>query len=264
MLHSLAVKMIKLTIEYDGSGYHGWQRQPGLPTLQATLEDAVQSIAGHPVKLTAAGRTDAGVHARGQVANFCTQRSLSSHAWMRAVNRHLPADIVITRVEFAQRSFDARRQALEKLYEYEIVQLPYRPALLSRRAWHWPHPLSLARMRKAAQLLVGRHDFAGFQSADARRPADRSSTCHLIRCDLVSSPPHLTICTTADRFLYLMVRNIVGTLIEIGRGRWTHDRITEIFETGNRSLAGPPAPPHGLYLAHVVYRKPPGRRRHRP
>jgi tRNA pseudouridine38-40 synthase len=247
--------IIKLTLEYDGRAYHGWQRQPRLPTVQAAVEAAVTAVTGKPVTVTGAGRTDAGVHAEGQVASFRTAAQLDSVAWRRALNRHLPREIVVLDSTTAPAGFDARRSASGKRYEYRLWVSRTRTALEEWRIWHVPYPLSLSRMKSAARLLAGRHDCSGFQSADRRRPIERSALCTIHACRIIGAPPRLIIQIEADRFLYKMARTIVGTLVEIGRGRWPPNRMQEILKTGNRQLAGPPAPAHGLYLMKVYYGK---------
>ncbi len=247
--------IIKLTLEYDGRAYHGWQRQSHLPTVQAAVESAVAAVTGKPATVTGAGRTDAGVHAAGQVATLRTEKKLPANNWQRALNRHLPHDIVVLAVAEALAGFDARRSAVGKLYEYRLWLGPTRPALEHGRAWHVPYPLSLSRMRTAARHLIGRHNYAAFQNADHRRLADRSALCTIRTCRIMGKPPLLIIQLEADRFLYKMVRTIVGTLVEIGRGRWPPNRMAEIFKSRDRRLAGPPAPAHGLYLMEVYYGK---------
>jgi tRNA pseudouridine38-40 synthase len=246
--------VIKLTLEYDGRNFHGWQHQPHLRTVQGELESALAAVTGGVVRVTAAGRTDAGVHALGQVASVTTRALLPPHAWARALNNRLPPDLAVLRAEAAPRGFDARRSATGKTYDYRIWRRPVRPALEAGRAYHWPHPLDLRVMRAAARRLIGRRSFAGFQNADPRRSADRSTICRLRACRIIEQPPWLIIRLEADRFLYKMARTIVGTLVEIGRGRWPPARIDEIVASGDRRLAGPPAPAAGLYLVRVDYR----------
>jgi tRNA pseudouridine38-40 synthase len=247
--------IIKLTLEYDGRAYHGWQRQSGLPTVQGAVEAAVAKVAGRHITVTGAGRTDAGVHAAGQVASFRTASRLKSAAWQRALNWHLPGDIVALDASAAPAGFDARRSATRKRYEYRLWLSQTRPALEEGRLWHVPYPLSLSRMKSAARHLIGRHDCSGFQSADQRRPIGRSALCTIHVCRIIGTSPRLIIRIEADRFLYKMARSIVGTLVEIGRGRWPPYRMKEILKTGNRQLAGPPAPACGLYLVKVYYSK---------
>jgi tRNA pseudouridine38-40 synthase len=245
--------IIKLTLEYDGRAYHGWQRQSRLPTVQAAVEAAVAAVTCRRVTITGAGRTDAGVHAQGQVASFRTAKRLTLDAWQRALNRHLPHDIVVVNVIEAPAGFDARRSAIGKRYEYRLWLSPTRPALENGRAWHVPYSLSLPRMRTAAKSLIGRHNYSGFQNADHRRSVDRSAICAIRACRIIGKPPLLIIQLKADRFLYKMARSIVGTLVEIGRGHWPPNRIADILQKKDRRLAGPPAPACGLYLVKVYY-----------
>jgi len=245
--------VIKLTLEYDGRAYHGWQRQSRLPSVQEAVETAVAEVTGRPGTVTGAGRTDAGVHAAGQVASFRTETRLTLDAWRRALNRHLPRDIVVLDVSNSPAGFDARRSAIGKRYDYRVWLGPTRPALENGRVWHVPYSLSLTRMRTAARHLIGRHDCSGFQNADPKRHADRSAICAIRACRIIGNPEMLIIRLEADRFLYKMARSIVGSLVEIGRGRWPPNRMKEILKTGNRQLAGPPAPACGLYLMKVYY-----------
>jgi len=245
--------IIKLTLEYDGRNFHGWQRQADLPTVQAAVEAAVAKVAGRSATVTGAGRTDAGVHAAGQVASFRTNATLAPDAWARALNRHLPRDIAVLNANGAPAGFDARRSATGKRYEYRLWLSRTRSALEQGRIWHVHYPLSRSRMKSAARHLIGRHDCSGFQSADPSRPAGRPALCTIHACRIIGTPPRLAIRIDADRFLYKMARSIVGTLVEIGRGRWPPNRMKEILKTGNRQLAGPPAPACGLYLMKVYY-----------
>jgi tRNA pseudouridine38-40 synthase len=247
--------VIKLTLEYDGRAYHGWQRQAHLPTVQAAVESALAAVTGTSVTITGAGRTDAGVHAKGQVATFRTSKRLSPRAWQRALNRHLPHDIVVLAVAEAPSGFDARRSATGKLYEYRLWLNPVRSALEDGRVWHLHYTLSRSRMQTAARHLTGRHDCSGFQNADHRRLNDRSALCTIRTCRIVGKPPRLIIRLVADRFLYKMARSIVGTLVEIGRNRWPPSRMADILKQCDRRLAGPPAPAYGLYLMKVYYGK---------
>ncbi|MBI3621719.1 MAG: tRNA pseudouridine(38-40) synthase TruA [Nitrospirae bacterium] len=249
------MSIIKLTLEYDGRAYHGWQRQSSLPSVQAVVESAVAAVIGKRASVTGASRTDAGVHAEGQVATFHATKRLPPNAWQRALNRHLPQDIVVLEAAEVPVGFDARRSAIGKRYEYRLWLSPTRPALENGRAWHVPYPLSLSRIRTAARHLIGRHDYSAFQNADHRRPVDRPAICTIRACRIIGKSPLLIIQLEADRFLYKMARSIVGTLIEIGRGRWPPNRMAEILKDKDRRLAGPPAPACGLYLVKVYYGK---------
>jgi len=244
------VRTVKLTVEYDGTGYYGWQRQPDQPTVQAALETAIQQITQVHLAVIAAGRTDAGVHALGQVVSFRSEKALNPEEWQRSLNGLLPPDISVRRVESVADDFHARYSARTKLYEYRILSRPERPALDRHRIWHIRHPLDLTAMREAAGYLIGRHDFSSFQG----HPTDTENpVCDLQRLDLVHEPPMIRIEVLADRFLKQMVRAIVGTLVEVGQGKRTPQAMKDILEAKDRPAAGYTAPPQGLYLMRVGY-----------
>lgn len=251
MLHRhLQMNTIKLTLEYEGTAYAGWQRQPDHPTIQAALEDALAQITQTPITTVAAGRTDAGVHALGQVVSFRTDRSLSSQEWSRALNGVLPQDIAVLKAEFVSESFHARYSASGKLYEYRILNAPCRPALQRNRLWHVPKPLDIPRMAQAATAFLGKHDFSSFQGS----PTDTANPiCLIEECSVSWEPPLLRITIKADRFLKQMVRAIVGTLVEVGHGKRVPSDISKIIQATDRRTAGTTAPPHGLYLVDVMY-----------
>ncbi len=243
---------IKLVIAYDGGGYHGWQRQAGgLPTIQETLEQAILRVVNHPIHLHGSGRTDAGVHAAGQVANFLTDAKMPAEAMGRAINSRCPDDIIIRRCSDVPLDFHAIGQATSKLYRYTIYhheQPP--PPGLARRCRHWHRPLEVEPMRIAAKLLVGRNDFAAFQSSGSQR-ATTVRTLH--RLDVFRDFRFVHFDAAANGFLYNMVRNLVGTLLEVGRGHWEPARVAEALASKQREQAGPTVPAQGLSLQWVRY-----------
>lgn len=240
----------KLTIEYDGTAYAGWQRQPDQLTLQALVEDAIRTVTQTEVPAVGAGRTDAGVHALGQVVSFKSEKSLSAREWMRALNGLLPGDIGVRSAEQVADDFHARYSAREKLYEYRILNRKERSALDRNRAWHVPNRLDVDVMRAGAKLLVGRHDFSSFQGS----PTDtQNPICELPRLEIIEDQPLIRIEVQADRFLKQMVRAIVGTMVEVGQGKRPPQSMKDILEAKDRRAAGVTAPPHGLYLVRVIY-----------
>jgi tRNA pseudouridine38-40 synthase len=244
------VATLKVTLEYDGTGYAGWQRQPDHPTVQAALEDALRQITRETVPVIAAGRTDAGVHALGQVASFRTAKAMPPPDWLRALNGVLPADISVLAVESVADDFHARYSARDKRYDYHILHRPARSALLAHRAWHLYGKLDLAAMREAAAALLGPHDFSSFQG----HPTDtKNPVCHVMRLALVEEGEVLRLEAVADRFLKQMVRAIVGTLVEVGQGKRPAQAMKTVLEARDRRAAGYTAPAHGLYLVSVRY-----------
>ena len=243
---------IKLVVAYNGAAYHGWQRQAeGFDTIQQRLEEALVRVVRHPVVVFGAGRTDAGVHAAGQVANFhTTNLAIPLAGLVAATNSRLPRDIVIRSAEEVADDFHAARSATGKTYRYRIYVAPTRPVELHRLVYHYWRALDAERMRRAAGRLVGEHDFRGFaSSAD-----ERDDTVRRIQsCQVAEDGSEIHVTIRGDGFLYNMVRNIVGTLIEIGRGHWPEERIDKILTSGDRSDAGPTAPPDGLTLLCVHY-----------
>lgn len=238
----------KLTLEYDGTNYHGWQVQPGLPTIQAELEAAIRQVSQQHVNVIGAGRTDAGVHALGQVAGFTTTAALSAAEWLRALNGLLPADIAVLAVEPVLDDFHARFNARSKLYRYRILTRPHRSALERNRAWHITYRLDIESMSTASKSLLGRHDFSSFQGS----PTDtENAVCEISLLELMHDGDELSSKIEADRFLKQMVRNIVGTLVDVGRGKLQAQDIKEILAARDRTKAGPTAPPQGLYLVRV-------------
>jgi tRNA pseudouridine38-40 synthase len=240
----------KLTLEYDGTGYAGWQRQPGQPTIQAEMEAALQRIVRTRIAVIGAGRTDAGVHALGQVASFRTDRALMPREWIKALNAVLPSDIAVRSVEQAADDFHARYSARMKVYRYRILNRRERSVFERTRAWHVRKPLDVEAMREGAALLIGRHNFSSFQDSqtDTTDPV-----CRMCRLDLIEAKAVLRIELEADRFLKQMVRTIVGTLVEIGQGKRSPKAMKDILDAHDRREAGYTAPPYGLYLVRATY-----------
>ncbi len=244
---------IKLVIAYNGAAYHGWQRQAdGIDTIQQRVEEAASRVIGHPVVVFGAGRTDAGVHASGQVANFYTENlNIPLRGLRRALNSALPRDIAIRSAQKVDDQFHASRSAMGKTYRYRIYLGPTRPVMLDKQVYHYWMSLDLEQMQAAGRRILGKHDFLAFATSSEQR---QDTVRTVYRCDLAQTGPEIHISVTGDGFLYNMVRNIVGTLIEIGRGRWAPQRIDKILASRDRNNAGPTAPPDGLYLQCVYYR----------
>jgi tRNA pseudouridine38-40 synthase len=241
---------LKLTLEYDGTAYAGWQRQPDQPTVQAVLEQVLAQITQTPISTVAAGRTDAGVHALGQVVSFRSEKSLNLHEWLRALNGLLPGDIAVQGIEFASEKFHARYSAIGKIYEYRILTSPNRSALNEHRVWHIPQPLDISAMELASKWFLGKHDFSSFQCS----PTDNDNPiCIIERCEVIHNPPLLLVFIQADRFLKQMVRTMVGTLVEVGQGKHPPSEIERILQAADRQSAGKTAPARGLYLVEVLY-----------
>lgn len=245
---------VKLVIAYDGSAYHGWQRQAdGLPTIQQHVEEAATKVLGHEVTVFGAGRTDAGVHAEGQVANFHTPNfAIPLRGMRRAINAKLPRDIGVVSAAEVGPYFHASRSAIGKTYRYRIYVGPARPVMQARQVYHYWRSLEIEPMQQAAARLLGRHDFRGLaSSAEVRQNTVRC----VWRCDVAPVDDEVHVTVEGGGFLYNMVRNIVGTLIEVGRGLWQPDRVDQILAHCDRRLAGPTAPPDGLSLVAVHYEK---------
>ncbi len=240
----------KIVIEYDGTQYAGWQRQLDLPTIQGTVEEALAAISRTRITLVGAGRTDAGVHALGQVASFRTDRGLSGREWCRALNAHLPADISALTVEQVPDTFHARYSAIGKLYEYRLLNRSERAPLQRERAWMLYKPLDFPAMTEAAAHLTGEQDFSSFETA----PTDNENPrCRLEQSDLRREGHLIVFAFYADRFLKQMVRSMVGTLVEVGQGKRKAADMPAVLGARSRAAAGRTAPAHGLYLVRVDY-----------
>lgn len=244
-------RRIRLTIEYDGTEFHGWQVQPGARTVQEELEKAHQQVTGERVRITGAGRTDGGAHALGQVAHTDTSTRLAEGELLRAYNAVLPRDVTVREVRRAPDDFHARYSARAKVYVYRIDNRPVRPAVERRYRWHCPGPLDLKAMSEAAGCLVGLHDFSAFRAASCGAV---NPVREVERVDVAGSPGELVeIHFEARSFLQHMVRIVAGTLVDVGRGRRSRAQVLEALESRDRRRAGPTAPPHGLYLVAVRY-----------
>jgi len=242
---------IRLTLEYDGTRYHGWQRQKNALSIQEVIETALARITGETVRLLGSGRTDAGVHALGQVANFTTKSTVPLRAFLHGLNSLLPMDIAVLRAEEVPLTFHARYKALSKTYEYRILNRPVRSPLNRLQAWWITHTLDAAAMEEACQVLSGEHDFLAFRAAGScpghavRRVREAAWHCQ--------PGGWLTFTITATGFLRGMVRSLVGTMVEIGKGKYPPEYLREVLEKRDRRLAGPTAPPQGLFLVKVQY-----------
>lgn len=242
---------VRLRLEYDGTNYSGWQMQRGPDSIQARLEAVLARIFGAPVRVRGAGRTDAGVHARGQVAAVRLPRRFDPAALARALNAMLPADIVVLEAAEASDDFDPRRGARLRIYEYRVLNQPL-PSVFERNyAWHVREPLDLGAMNGAAQVFIGDHDFAAFRSLGSEekttvRRVERSEW----RC---AEPNLLTYRVEATAFLRHMVRTMVAAMVEVGRGRCGADAVANLLVRRERALAPAPAPAAGLYLVEVRY-----------
>jgi tRNA pseudouridine38-40 synthase len=241
---------IKLTIKYEGTNYSGWQFQKNARTVQEVMEEALGLITGEKVSLIGSGRTDAGVHARHQVANFKTGSKLPlKNIWM-ALNSNLPRDIVVSSVEEVKAKFNAQHSARSKIYRYTIANTNFVDPFIRRYAAKCFYELDVNLMKRAAKHLVGRHDFKSFQAKDV---IERDSVRRIKSISIKKDGELVYVDIEADGFLYNMVRNIAGTLIEVGRGKFTADRVKEILKKRDRRFCGPTAPAEGLCLMKVKY-----------
>lgn len=243
------MKNIKLTLSYDGTNYHGFQIQQNAVTIQAKLESALQTIFGEPIRITAAGRTDTGVHALGQVVNFQVDTRIPLERLPHAINANLPADIVVTAAEIVPRKFHARYSAQSKVYRYTIDCAQFARVLTRHYAYHVRYPLDVTAMQQAAATLEGKHDFCSFMASGS---AVKTTARHLRHLDVAEQEQYLIITAEADGFLYNMVRIIVGTLLEVGRGKRAPD-LSAVITARDRTAAGWTAPAHGLVMLEVKY-----------
>ena len=246
-----ARRNIKLVLEYDGSAYHGWQRQAGHLSIQEVVESRLEVMLGERIGVRASGRTDAGVHARGQVVNFYTRGRLKSDEILRGLNSLLPDDIAVIEAEVTDESFHARFSALSKVYEYHILNRPVPSALLRKFAWHVRQPLSTGPMEECLEAVRGPRDFSSFMTSGS--PVS-STERNLSRATIErTGPDRLKLVFEANGFLRQMVRNLTGTIVEVGRGKRTPEEFARILADKDRRKAGMTAPAHGLYLISVKY-----------
>jgi len=247
----LAQRNIKLVVAYEGTKYHGWQRQTGQTTIQAVLEREAQRIVGHRVKIIGAGRTDAGVHALGQVCNFLTDSSVPIEGLRKGLNALLPDDIYVVEASDVPLDFHARYSAKTKTYVYRILNR-IEPDIFARRyLWHIPLALDVAVMSDCLAMVQGTHDFSCFRSSGS---SNRNPVRTLFRAEVSQDAEHkLTFLFEADGFLRHMVRNIVGTVVGAGLGKIDKERFQHILASKDRTMAGKKAPPQGLFLVKVTY-----------
>jgi len=241
---------IALGVEYDGSRYCGWQYQEHSPSVQDCLERALAAVADHPVRVHAAGRTDTGVHALGQVVHFETQAQRTERGWVFGANTHLPNDVVVTWARPVADSFHARFSAQTRQYRYVICNRPVRPSVLaSRVAWDY-RPLDLTLMRLGGAYLVGEHDFSSYRATACQA---KNPVRHVHRLELTQKHELILMDVTANGFLHHMVRNIAGVLMAIGAGAREPEWARDLLMLRNRALGGVTAPPHGLYFMAASY-----------
>lgn len=241
---------IKLTVEYDGTDYCGWQIQPTGKTVQGVLEKAISTLLGRATRITGSGRTDAGVHALGQVANFISDKELRPYRVQRALNALTPEDVTIKTVEIMPDSFDARRQGRSRIYEYRILNRSSPSPFHLRYAWHVHEPLETAAMRQAITCLNGEHDFSSFRGAGC----DAAHPVRTIYASSINRSGDLIVFTIeATAFLRHMVRNLVGTLVEVGRQQRSPQSFAALLDARDRTQAGMKAPAQGLFLMEVKY-----------
>ena len=241
----------KLIIEYDGTPFAGWQWQDDAPTVQRVLTDAVTALCGHAVKVAGAGRTDAGVHALGQVAHIDLEKDWRIDKVRDAVNAHLrPHPVAVLSAERVSDAFDARFSAKKRHYVYRIINRRADLALERTRAWRVPRKLDAQAMHDAAQRLTGKHDFTTFRSTECQAKSPEKT---LDRLDVIRDGEEVRVATSARSFLHNQVRSMVGSLVLVGDGKWSAADLAAVLAARDRAACGPVAPPEGLYLVSVDY-----------
>jgi len=241
----------KLTVEYDGTPFYGWQRQDDVPSVQAVLEDACSSYVATPTEVFCAGRTDAGVHARGQVVHVDFPEARNPYSILRGLNTlMLPHPVVVTAVEAVGQDFNARLSATRRHYEYRIINRTARLALDEHRAWYVRKPLDVDAMNDAARYLIGHHDFTSFRDSNCQAKHPMRTLDSLL---VVRHGEDITVTCSSKSFLHHQVRNMVGTLALVGHGKWQPSDVKAALDARDRRAAGPTAPAHGLYFMRVDY-----------
>lgn len=248
------MRTLKLTLAYDGTAYAGWQVQSGRKTVQEVLETTLAKITGERIRIVGSGRTDAGVHALGQVASFRTESRLSAGVFQRALNAELPEDIAVLEAVEVAETFHALRDAVRKRYRYVVHDGPIPDIFQRHYCWHYYGHLDVDAMRRAAQPLLGTHDFRSFETSGAERRTSVRTVYDLSLCRGEGPASHvITFEIEANGFLYNMVRAIVGTLVEVGRNARDEAWVADVLAAADRRAAGPTAPPQGLFLMWVRY-----------
>ena len=241
---------IKAIVAYDGTNYQGFQRQKNGVGVQQVLEKALTEVLKEPILIKAAGRTDAGVHALGQVISFTTSSRIPPENYRRALEPHLPPDIAVREAFYAPDDFHARFDAVDKTYQYKLLYSPLPDPTQRNTTWEFREKLDVDKMNEAAALLLGKHDFTSFKNQGSQ---DTFPVRTLTEAHWVQDGDLFTFTITGDGFLYRMVRNIVGCLVRVGTGAWTKEDFARVLAAKNRKQAGMAAPPQGLYLMHVSY-----------
>jgi len=244
------MRNIALVVSYDGTAYHGWQCQPDLITIQQVLQERIENIVNHKIKIYGGARTDSGVHAFGQTVNFFTESKIDLRGLTRGLNSHLPTDIRIRDAREVDEHFHARYSAKSKIYIYSILNTPYNSPFYSRYVWHIPYALNTSIMNQAAKLIIGTHDFSAFKKKDE---IYQSAVREVIKAGVKCKGDFIYILIEATGFLRYMVRNVVGTLMLAGTGKLTVEDFKRIFESKDREKAGPTAPSKGLFLREIKY-----------